>query len=107
MIQPTSLPEYLELRKKFRQAQSRDIADRFSPRASDVIISSFPKCGSTWLQQIVHTLRSRGHQDFDDISSLIPWIELAEPLGLDLNADQPFEPRAFKSHLPQDLAPST
>jgi hypothetical protein len=33
---------------------------RFRPRPSDVIISPFAKCGTTWLQQIVHSLRTGG-----------------------------------------------
>ena len=30
---------------------------RFVPRPSDVIIASYAKCGTTWLQQMVHSLR--------------------------------------------------
>ena len=39
----------------------------FRPSATDVIISPFAKCGTTWLQQIVHSLRTGGDLDFDDI----------------------------------------
>ena len=72
---------------------------RFVPRASDVIIAPFAKCGTTWLQQIVHSLRTGGDLDFDDISRVVPWIETAHDLGLDLDAEQRAEPRTFKSHL--------
>jgi hypothetical protein len=78
---------------------------QFRPRESDLIISPFAKCGTTWLQQIVHGLRSRGDLDFDDISRVVPWIETAFDLGLDLSAPQPAQPRAFKSHLPWSLVP--
>jgi hypothetical protein len=37
----------------------------FQLRPSDVVISPFGKCGTTWLQQIVHGLRTRGDMDFD------------------------------------------
>ena len=70
------------------------------PRPTDVIISPFGKCGTTWLQQIVHSLRTRGDLDFDDISRVVPWLETSTDLGLDLDAPQRAEPRAFKSHLP-------
>ena len=37
--------------------------------------------------------------DFDDISRVVPWIETASTLGIDLEASQRGEPRGFKSHL--------
>jgi hypothetical protein len=69
------------------------------PRPSDVVIAPFAKCGTTWLQQTFHTLRTRGDMDFDDISRVVPWIETASALGIDLEAPQRGEPRGFKSHL--------
>lgn len=77
----------------------------FRPRPTDVIISPFAKCGTTWLQQMVHSLRTGGDLDFDDISAVVPWIEPAAALGIDLDAEQRAEPRAFKSHLPWDDVP--
>lgn len=74
-------------------------------RPTDVVISPFAKCGTTWLQQIVHGLRTRGDMNFDDISRVIPWIEVGADVGLDLTAEQVAEPRAFKSHLPYDSLP--
>ncbi|HLI65959.1 MAG TPA: sulfotransferase domain-containing protein [Caulobacteraceae bacterium] len=71
----------------------------YKPRPTDVIISPFGKCGTTWLQQTFHTLRTRGDMDFDDISRVVPWIETAGPLGLDIEAPQRAEPRGFKSHM--------
>ena len=72
---------------------------------TDVVISPFGKSGTTWTQQIVHTLRTRGDMDFDDISRVVPWIEVSTDLGIDLNAEQRARPRAFKSHLPWDPMP--
>ena len=78
---------------------SRAAALAFRPRATDVLIATFPKCGTTWLQQIVHGLRTRGSMDFDEITLVAPWLELALDLGIDPDAPQVAEPRAFKSHL--------
>jgi hypothetical protein len=78
----------------------------FVPLPSDVIIASYAKCGTTWLQQMVHSLRTGGDLDFDDISRVVPWIETAFDLGLDLDAPQRGEPRAFKSHLSYDQVPA-
>ena len=75
------------------------------PRPSDIVISPYGKCGTTWLQQTFHTLRTRGDMDFDDISRVVPWIETARILGLDLEAPQRAEPRGFKSHLSYDRLP--
>jgi hypothetical protein len=78
----------------------------FIPRSSDVIIASYAKCGTTWLQQMVHSLRTAGDLDFDDISRVVPWIETAADLDLDLDGPQRAEPRAFKSHLSYDQVPA-
>jgi hypothetical protein len=77
----------------------------FKPRPSDVIIAPFGKCGTTWLQQIFHTLRTRGDTDYDDVSAVVPWIETAAALGQDLTAEQKADPRGFKSHLPWTAVP--
>ena len=77
----------------------------FQPRPDDVIIAPYGKSGTTWLQQIVHGLRTGGDMDFDDISRVVPWIETAADLGLDLEAEQRALPRAFKSHLSYDAVP--
>jgi hypothetical protein len=68
-------------------------------RPTDVVITPYCKSGTTWTQQIVHTLRTRGDMDFDDISRVVPWIEVSVGLDIDLDAEQRAEPRAFKSHL--------
>lgn len=77
----------------------------FQLRSSDIVITPFGKCGTTWLQQIVHTLRTRGDMDFDDISRVVPWIETSPALGIDLAAEQRANPRAFKSHLSYERIP--
>lgn len=68
-------------------------------RPTDVVITPFAKSGTTWLQQMAHSLRTRGDMDFDDISRVVPWIETSTDLGIDLNAEQKAHPRLFKSHL--------
>lgn len=36
--------------------------------------------------------------DFDEISNVVPWIEMATDIGIDLDAEQVVEPRVFKTH---------
>ncbi len=77
----------------------------FQPRPTDIIISPFAKCGTTWIQQTVHGLRTRGSMDFGEITEVTPWLEAAADLGLDLESEQVATPRAFKSHLSWDNVP--
>jgi hypothetical protein len=77
----------------------------FAPLPSDIIISPYGKCGTTMLQQALHTLRTGGDMDFDDISRVVPWIEMSPMLGIDLNGPQRAEPRLFKSHLSYTRVP--
>ncbi|MBD3649050.1 MAG: sulfotransferase domain-containing protein [Pseudomonadales bacterium] len=97
-----------ELQKKLMSmfADFESTGEPYRPLPSDIIISPYSKCGTTWLQQIFHTLRTRGDMDFRDISEVVPWIETSPRLGIDLNAPQRAEPRGFKSHLAQDEVPA-
>jgi len=102
---PTSIPEMLERFECLHSQQIFDFIEQFVPKPSDIFISPFPKSGTTWLQQIVHGLRSQGSMEFSEISLVVPFIERAKMLGIELNAPQVAEPRAFKSHLPWDKIP--
>jgi hypothetical protein len=84
----TSFDEFTERFARMFHPESFERGLTFRPEPSDVLISPFAKCGTTWLQQIVHALRTRGDLDFDDISRVVPWIETALSLGLDLDAPQ-------------------
>lgn len=86
------------------QDEAGAIAD-YRPRPSDIVISPYAKCGTTWLQQMFHTLRTGGDMDFDDISRVVPWIETSRLLGIDLEGPQRAAPRGFKSHLAWDKIP--
>jgi len=95
---PRSFDEMMAARRLIFPPSTFARGKEFKPRPDDVIITPWSKSGTTWLQQIVHGLRSGGHMDFDDISRISPWIEVADALGIDLDADQGWWPRAFKSH---------
>jgi Sulfotransferase domain len=92
---------------KFETEEGRLHNLAYKPRPNDVGISTSPKAGTTWVQQICHQIRCakipEKCMDFEEISSVVPWIELAFDQGQDLEADQPpFEhdnfPRLFKTH---------
>lgn len=95
----TSTEELRAVLDRFFDEESYEKGLKWHPRPSDVIISPYAKCGTTWLQQIAHGLRTRGSMDFEEITNVTPWIEVAYDVGWDLEAPQSASPRLFKSHL--------
>jgi hypothetical protein len=102
---PSSVAELRELVAFTNQQSPPGPLPDFRPGATDVLVATYPKSGTTWVQQIVHGLRSRGSMDFEEISLIVPWIETAPMLGIDLDASQVAQPRAFKTHLSWELLP--
>lgn len=84
--------------KRMNSEASVEHGRNFKPRPDDVFVSTYPKCGTTWVTHICHLLRSGGSMDFDEISVVVPWDILAYDCGQDLDADQVGNPRVFKSH---------
>lgn len=104
----SSTEEIAKLKKRlagFETVEGRSKGLAYKPRRNDVAISTSPKAGTTWMQQICHQLRSAdtgGDMEFDEISRVVPWIELAIDQGQDLESPQYGEsdgkPRLFKTH---------
>ncbi len=83
------------------------VHQHWTPRADDVFIASFPKSGTTWTQQIVRLVYSRGliHDSDPPLHAIIPWLDDSEDLP-DLSVvDSMTSPRVFKSHNPYHLLP--
>ena len=102
---PTSIREMHERFKYFATPEWWQHGLNYKPDTTDVFIVTQPKCGTTWMQQIVHGLRTRGSMDFDEISRVVPWINMAYDLGMDIYAPQVAHPRAFKTHSTLDEVP--
>ena len=79
--------------------ESTKIGLSFCPEPSDVFINTYPKCGTTWVSMILHSLRSRGDLDFGEITEVVPWDKCAFDCGQNLNDPQTFHPRLFKVYL--------
>ena len=78
------MPEFHALQEKMISEDGVGKGLSLNLRPTDVVVSPYGKCGTTWLQQTVHTLRTRGDEEFDDISRVVPWIETSTDLGIDL-----------------------
>ncbi|XP_028416098.1 amine sulfotransferase-like [Dendronephthya gigantea] len=89
----------------FMTVEGIEYAMKFVPRSTDVIISTSPKCGTTWMQQILHQLRSGGDMSFADIGEQVPFIDLSYFIGQDLDAEHKYQPRCFKTHFPYESCP--
>jgi len=102
---PTSIAEMREVLKNFATPEGWQRGLDYKPDPTDIFIVTPPKCGTTWMQQIVHGLRTRGSMDFDEITRVVPWINMAHDMGIDIDAPQVAHPRAFKTHEALDEVP--
>ncbi|HEU0291966.1 MAG TPA: sulfotransferase domain-containing protein [Anaerolineales bacterium] len=102
---PTTIQEMHDRMKHFATEEGWQKGLAYKPGPTDVFIVTPPKCGTTWMQQIVHGLRTRGAMDFDEITRVVPWLEMAYDCGIDIYAPQVGDPRAFKSHSTFDQLP--
>jgi len=108
LTRPASLNEWRErMEQKLGPvlAESIQYGLAYQAQPSDLFISPYAKCGTTWLQQIVHGLRTRGDMGFDDLMQVMPWVEVVQLLGIDPYAPQRGGFRAFKSHLSYEAIP--
>lgn len=90
------------------------ILANFKARSTDVLITTPPKAGTTWMQQILHQLRSGGDTNFASIDDVVPWLERQRQHknGQEKSWQQILqhfetlaEPRIFKTHCTAEQTP--
>ena len=81
--------------------------DGFRPRRDDIVIATYPKCGTTWMQRIVSLLVFRDPAPIR-LMDVSPWLDcrFVEPVEATLARLEATRHRRFiKSHLPADGLP--
>uniref|UniRef100_A0A1A7YRF2 Sulfotransferase n=1 Tax=Iconisemion striatum TaxID=60296 RepID=A0A1A7YRF2_9TELE len=82
--------------------------EEFTFRPDDVLIATYPKSGTTWMQEIVPLILSGG--DPASVETLhnwdrVPWLE--EMRALVLNLDDRPSPRMLTTHFHYDMMPAS
>jgi hypothetical protein len=78
------------------------ILAHFKTRPTDILITTAPKAGTTWMQQILYQLKTGGDDSFVSIDQVAPWLELPRNNQSWQQSLACFEqlpnPRIFKTH---------
>jgi hypothetical protein len=72
----------------------------FRLHPDDIVIASYPRSGTTWLQMLLHQLCTDGEMTFGHISQRQPWLERQRG-SHPLVQQRPAGRRIFKTHLEQ------
>ena len=89
------VPNETTARLEFEYRYQRYVAE-FGEADSDIVISTFSKSGTTWVQIILYQLTTDGAMDFDHLFDISPWVWYAA-----MRQTQPMvtpAPRILKSH---------
>ena len=79
----------------------------YLPRAGDVVVATYPKCGTTWMQRIVSLLILQTAEPIP-LTTISPWVERRFPDSIELvveTLDKQTHRRAVKTYLPFDGIP--
>jgi aryl sulfotransferase len=81
--------------------------DAYRPRADDIIVATYPKCGTTWTQRIVDLLIFQNAEP-REIMANAPWLDCVFMAPLDVmigTLEAQTHRRSIKSHLPLNALP--
>jgi len=71
--------------------------EEFTPRPDDIVVSTFPKSGTTWLQNIVYNLVGCPNGPIVQINKSVPWLQDSWSVKLE-DIERMKGPRVFKTH---------
>ena len=103
---PADVEDLVERLSAMLTPTGRQTLNEFVPEPGDVFIVTPPKCGTTWMQQIVHGVRSGGSMRFENINDAVPWLGMShvDPRAA-RDAQRSLRPHVFKSHASLDGVP--
>ncbi len=86
-------------------------AKAYAPTSEDIFVATQMRCGTTWMQQVVYQIVTRGTGEFTDsgvrhLNTLSPWIDATTTTTMDAAPLVGTPPaRIVKTHLPAELCP--
>ncbi|KAL6842014.1 hypothetical protein ACP4OV_027993 [Aristida adscensionis] len=91
------------------------VHDEYKPRADDIILATFPKCGTTWLKALAFAITNRSRYTVSQHplltqhpQDIVPFLELPNrqiyPLA---DLDTMPSPRLLATHIPLSLLPES
>ncbi|CAN6323006.1 unnamed protein product [Urochloa humidicola] len=91
------------------------VREHFEPRSDDIILATYPKCGTTWLKALAfniatrsrHALAAGGHPLLAGRhpQEVVPHLEVPTPAGDLTGIGKLPSPRLLATHLPLSLLP--
>ena len=83
------------------------VSDKFIVQADDIFIVTFPRSGTTWMEQVIHLLLNYGEQGSKVLGDAVPWVETLpnRAQGFKKFLEEMTGRRLFTSHLPYSLMP--
>ncbi|KAI6651604.1 hypothetical protein LOD99_4855 [Oopsacas minuta] len=83
------------------------LCNKFRPRDTDIILATYPRSGTTWLQNALHLLRHKKKLESNILDSIpfliLPQFDSDKKLKPEFEAIPP--PRILKTHLAWDIVP--
>lgn len=94
-------------------AEQWEGVEKFQARPDDVLIATYPKAGTTWMQEIVDSIMNNGELEKNKRAPThvrFPFLEICSPppipSGVAILNNTP-SPRLVKTHLPFELVPQS
>ncbi|XP_068705631.1 amine sulfotransferase-like [Montipora foliosa] len=85
-----------------------DYITKFQTRSDDVFVVTYPKSGTTWVQEIVWQIYNKGNITREKLICRVPFLELGTTHTRERpNAETLPSPRIIKSHLSYDVIPKS
>lgn len=105
-------PLWRKVGKKMREdvVEGNDFGD-YQPDANDVIVCTYPKCGTNWTMQIAHQIATRNSGEFEHIHDVVPWPDfMRQDIIVPLDDDSirnasSTDLRVIKTHLEWERVP--